>query len=37
MQLSITHFVFMPVGVLVGGLMVWPILKGTLARADADA
>ena len=37
MQLSITHFVFMAVGVLVGGLMVWPILKGKLARADADA
>ena len=36
MQLSIVHIVFMAVGLLIGGLVVWFILKGRLNLADAE-
>lgn len=35
MQISIVHIIFMAVGLLIGGLVVWLILKGRLNLADA--
>lgn len=36
MQISITHFVFLAVGFLAGGLLIWLMLKSKLALADAN-
>ncbi len=36
MQVSITHFIFLVIGLLTGGFVAWFILKSRLALADAN-